>query len=129
MVGHLVAGARQVGSPRAPLGLHARCRLGVAPSNRAPPFFFFPCPPLLQGTAFTQTERDRLGLRGLLPPRTFTPEWQEKRLKEEYDSGVGTVDHHLVRDWRLAADGLMTDDWLLTDDWLMRRWGLCTRRV
>ena len=90
--------------------------------NSRPPLL--PLPPLLlQGTAFTQTERDRLGLRGLLPPRTFTPEWQEKRLKEEYDSGVGTVDHHLVRDWRLDDDGLMTGDWLT------RRWRRWTRRV
>jgi len=36
-------------------------------------------PLLNKGTAFTERERDALGLRGLLPPRVFTLEEQEKR--------------------------------------------------
>ncbi len=34
---------------------------------------------LNKGTAFTERERDALGLRGLLPPRVFSLELQEKR--------------------------------------------------
>ena len=36
-------------------------------------------PLLNKGTAFTETERDALGLRGLLPPRVFTIEEQLQR--------------------------------------------------
>lgn len=36
-------------------------------------------PLLNKGTAFTERERDRLGLRGLLPPRVFTLEEQVQR--------------------------------------------------
>lgn len=35
-----------------------------------------------KGTAFTQAERDQLGLRGLLPPRVFTIEEQSARVLE-----------------------------------------------
>ncbi|MBI4503350.1 MAG: NAD-dependent malic enzyme [Gemmatimonadetes bacterium] len=35
-----------------------------------------------KGTAFTEAERDTLGLRGLLPPRVFTLEQQEARALE-----------------------------------------------
>jgi len=41
-------------------------------------------PLLNKGTAFTERERDALGLRGLLPPRPFTIEEQVKRVMGNY---------------------------------------------
>lgn len=37
-----------------------------------------------KGTAFPPHERDRLGLRGLLPPKGLTLEKQAKRFMEEF---------------------------------------------
>lgn len=37
-----------------------------------------------KGTAFTEEERDALGLRGLLPPRVFTIEEQKERILENF---------------------------------------------
>lgn len=39
-------------------------------------------PALNKGTAFSEAEREALGLRGLLPPRVFTIEEQERRVLE-----------------------------------------------
>lgn len=36
----------------------------------------------MQGTAFSMTERDRLDLRGLLPPTVMSPEMQIERFSE-----------------------------------------------
>lgn len=38
----------------------------------------------VQGTGFPISERDRLGLRGLVPPRQFTIEEQAKRILYRY---------------------------------------------
>jgi malate dehydrogenase (oxaloacetate-decarboxylating)(NADP+) len=37
-----------------------------------------------KGTGFTAAERDALGLRGLLPPRVFTPDQQLLRVYDSY---------------------------------------------
>ncbi|MFN8650808.1 MAG: NAD-dependent malic enzyme [Gemmatimonadales bacterium] len=41
-------------------------------------------PRLNKGTAFTQAEREALGLRGLLPPRVVSPEDQASRIMENF---------------------------------------------
>ncbi|HON07408.1 MAG TPA: oxaloacetate-decarboxylating malate dehydrogenase, partial [Verrucomicrobiota bacterium] len=41
-------------------------------------------PLLNKGTVFTESERDALGLRGLLPPRVHTMEEQVKRVMDNY---------------------------------------------
>lgn len=41
-------------------------------------------PTLNKGTAFSQAERDQLGLRGLLPPRVLTLAEQEERILENF---------------------------------------------
>ncbi|KAG1681504.1 hypothetical protein FOA52_014010 [Chlamydomonas sp. UWO 241] len=63
-----------------------------------------------KGTAFPYSERDRLGLRGLVPPRCLTLETQERRFMEGYqrayrisenDAKVGGVSNEMIRRWKL----------------------------
>lgn len=42
-------------------------------------------PLLNQGTAFSEEERDRLGLRGLLPPRVISQDTQAERVMENFN--------------------------------------------
>ena len=51
---------------------------------------------LNRGTAFTEEERDRLGLRGLLPPRVFTQEEQEDRMLANLRSLDEPLDRYLA---------------------------------
>ena len=53
-------------------------------------------PRLNKGTAFTEAERDALGLRGLLPPRVFTQEEQEQRILANLRRLVTPLDKYLL---------------------------------
>ncbi|MFH0919835.1 MAG: NAD-dependent malic enzyme [Fibrobacterota bacterium] len=51
-------------------------------------------PLLNKGTAFTETERDALGLRGLLPPAVHTLEEQAARVRENLAATVAPLDKY-----------------------------------
>jgi malate dehydrogenase (oxaloacetate-decarboxylating)(NADP+) len=52
-------------------------------------------PVLNKGTAFTEAERDALRLRGLLPPRVFTPDEQETRVMENFRSAESNLQKYI----------------------------------
>ncbi|HEU5219378.1 MAG TPA: NAD-dependent malic enzyme [Gemmatimonadales bacterium] len=52
-------------------------------------------PRLNKGTAFTEAERDALGLRGLLPPRVLTPADQEERILENFHSKTSPLEQYI----------------------------------
>jgi malate dehydrogenase (oxaloacetate-decarboxylating)(NADP+) len=52
-------------------------------------------PLLNKGTAFTESERDRFHLRGLLPPRVFTLEEQQQRIMENFDRKDSDLERYI----------------------------------
>jgi malate dehydrogenase (oxaloacetate-decarboxylating)(NADP+) len=52
-------------------------------------------PVLNKGTAFTEAERDRLGLRGLLPPRASTQEIQVARVLENLRRKTSDIEKYI----------------------------------
>jgi malate dehydrogenase (oxaloacetate-decarboxylating)(NADP+) len=52
-------------------------------------------PRLNKGTAFTEAERDTLGLRGLLPPRVVAPQEQEARVLENFRSKSSPLEQYI----------------------------------
>ena len=52
-------------------------------------------PRLNKGTAFTEEERDRLGLRGLLPPRILTLAEQEERILRNFYSKSSPLEQYI----------------------------------
>lgn len=52
-------------------------------------------PVLNKGTAFSEMERDALGLRGLLPPRVFTPEMQVVRVQENLGRKLSDLEKYI----------------------------------
>jgi malate dehydrogenase (oxaloacetate-decarboxylating)(NADP+) len=52
-------------------------------------------PRLNKGTAFTDDERERLGLRGLLPPRVLTMEDQVSRVLDTYGRKTNDLDRYV----------------------------------
>lgn len=61
-------------------------------------------PWLNRGSVFTEEERDRLGLRGLLPPRVSTFADQVSRLKEVIDSEAAPINKYLTFESVHASD-------------------------
>ncbi|MBI1945995.1 MAG: NAD-dependent malic enzyme [Deltaproteobacteria bacterium] len=53
-------------------------------------------PAFNKGTAFTEEERDLLGLRGLLPPRVQTAEQQVARVKHNLDSKPNDLEKYIA---------------------------------
>ena len=52
-------------------------------------------PTLNKGTAFTEEERDKLGLRGLLPPRILTQEQQVEKILENFRKEPADIQKYL----------------------------------
>jgi malate dehydrogenase (oxaloacetate-decarboxylating)(NADP+) len=52
-------------------------------------------PLLNKGTAFTEEERDALGLRGLLPPKVFTQEEQVLRVLENFNRKPSNLERYI----------------------------------
>ena len=52
-------------------------------------------PLLNKGTAFTEAERDALGLRGLLPPKVFTQEEQVARVVENFHRKTSNLERYI----------------------------------
>ena len=48
-----------------------------------------------KGTAFSEAERDALGLRGLLPPRIFTQDEQVARVLENFRSKTTDLEKYI----------------------------------
>src|SRR5271157_4602925 len=55
-------------------------------------------PSLNKGTAFTEGERSRLGLHGLLPPQVESLDQQVVRAYEAYSRKDDDLDRHIYRD-------------------------------
>ena len=53
-------------------------------------------PMLNQGTAFTEKERDKLGLRGLLPPKVFSQEEQAERVLENFERKPNDLERYIM---------------------------------
>jgi hypothetical protein len=54
------------------------------------------------GTAFPHAERERLGLRGLLPPRILSLDEQEGRVLQDYNEGLDYVSPEEVENWHIS---------------------------
>ncbi|MEP7324964.1 MAG: NAD-dependent malic enzyme, partial [Gemmatimonadota bacterium] len=52
-------------------------------------------PRLNKGTAFTESERDALHLRGLLPPRVFTLAEQQQRIMENFERKESDLERYI----------------------------------
>jgi malate dehydrogenase (oxaloacetate-decarboxylating)(NADP+) len=64
-----------------------------APSSRGPALLHDPAQN--KGTAFTEEERDRLGLRGLLPPRVLTQDQQVEKVLESFRAQASALEKYV----------------------------------
>eukprot|EP00877_Chromochloris_zofingiensis_P009541 jgi/Chrzof1/4840/Cz15g01060.t1_MME1[v5.2] len=64
-----------------------------------------------KGTAFPMSERERLGLRGLLPPRIITMQLQEQRFMMDYLYGVDMIPPEEVKSGGVTSE--MARRWML----------------
>ncbi|HSE15090.1 MAG TPA: NAD-dependent malic enzyme [Candidatus Deferrimicrobium sp.] len=69
-----------------PTGLHLHGKRGMD---------LLQAPILNKGTAFTEAERDALGLRGLLPPRVSTQETQVMRVRENLQRKSSDIEKYI----------------------------------
>ena len=67
-------------------------------------------PVLNKGTAFTEKERDRLQLRGLLPPRILTQEQQIEKVLENFRSKTSDLEKYVYMiSFRIGTSGFSID--------------------
>src|SRR5262249_8727141 len=66
-----------------------------APDGRPGGLQLLQNPSLNKGTAFTDKERDALGLRGLLPPRVLSMEQQSGRILENYRRKPNDIERYI----------------------------------
>ncbi len=64
-------------------------------TDRRPPIDYLHDPRLNKGTGFTEEERDRLGLRGLLPPRVTTQRDQLERVLENFRRKPSALEQYI----------------------------------
>lgn len=58
-----------------------------------------------QGTAFSHTERERLGIRGLLPPKVSNLTEQKKNIMRDYYKGIAYVGPDEIENWAISRCG------------------------
>src|SRR5262249_53413857 len=74
---------------------HMTEKRNSAPDGRPGGLNLLQNPSLNKGTAFTDKERDALGLRGLLPPRVLSMEQQSGRILENYRRKPNDIERYI----------------------------------
>lgn len=61
-----------------------------------------------KGTAFSHTERERLGIRGLLPPKVSNLTEQKKNILRDYREGLDYVGPEDLENWSISRCSLLS---------------------